>query len=935
MENNYRYYTGLRIYIKKFLLLIGLSLFTITSFSSEDSKNCVNCFETEIISIDKSDDCLNIQLEISAFNCIHALSHFSAEVPCGTVTEASNSKGWPMELNSTDPTTGITGIKVDDIKNFGESSDSTSFILSYTICSSDAECIKLIENRDFIVAYKAATCVFIDTIEVSNSHLEASITPGHIDCYDEASGKVETQILNGTPPYSYQWNTGETSAHLLNIKAGTYQVLITDANGSTLQLSAEVTQTNAINVESKITHSNCGLNDGAIETLVTGGTAPYHYSWDNGDTISTLSKLEAGLYTLILSDANQCTKTLKFNIQNITSLTASVTTDVIACHEEGEGELSVTPSGGTEPYTYLWDNGDTTAIANNLNGGTHKVIITDALGCSIEKRAYVILQKLTASASINNPVCNSDVTGSVELDISNGTEPYSILWNTGDTTSYLNDLAGGWYWADISDALGCTYRKYVNIKAPQEIALNASYRRLSCLESDSSILVDLNASGGTAPYKFYYDDEEITGTYTVDKVAYYTFRVVDNNGCETIDSIYIERPNANLNSSISIVQTDCDQPDYGSASIIINGGNAPYLVSWSDGSEQMERSDLMPGNYNVAVSDASGCSAEHQFTINAIELASAEILHPDALPDCLSPDQSLIAMLNNASSYEWDIIDDTNTWIIQEAGMEELIYTSGPGTAIITLKAISKDGCMAIDSLALTCQQDDTEEPIDPNPDPEDDCTPCYQIVPTGIWNLEDNCYKYSATVLTDGSCRFELSHLSFEVMNGSIQYLNNSKGWKTEINSKDPTSGLYGFKIDDIQNFGKTKDQFNIEFAICFQGDRQDEFTLAYKSAQCLAIDTLIFSRELYSNQLVSKSYPNPFTDKINIDFTAKEDTNAELYIYDVYGNLIECLYKGKVTTNTYYNFEFTAKDTKENIFFYRLVCGQEISQGKIIKLR
>ena len=649
-----------------------------------------------------------------------------------------------------------------------------------------------------------------------------------------------------------------------------------------------------------------------------------------------MDQLESGQYTLLISDTNGCTKTFSYTIQSTTTLRATITSDVLECHQKGEGSLTATPSGGEEPYTYLWDNGDTTATASNLTSGMHKVIITDAVGCSIEKSSYVIINKLEASASIQNPKCNGEATGSATLTINNGTGPYDIIWNDGSTELSIDDLKGGWYWADITDANGCIVRKYVNISEPAEINLNASFSRASCTQNDSSIIIDLKANGGTPPYVYYKDETEIDGSYTVDQTGYYEFTVVDANGCDKTDSILVTRPEANLSSNITVTQPNCKSNNYGSSVISIVNGVAPYTVVWSDGSEAMNRNDLTEGDYEVMITDNIGCSAHHTVSITSIELASAEIIAPDVMPDCSSTGNLLYAFTNNAASFEWTFSDEG--WLISSETADEITYSAGEGSTWVKLSVTSADNCTAVDSIQISCQSIDDSTPTDSIPDNDGDknCDLCYEIIPTDIKKVDNNCYQYSLTIKTDGSCSFDLSHLTVEVKEGSVKSVYNTKGWKVEANSTDPTTGIYGFKVDDISNFGNSTDQFNLVYTICFDdGDYQRDFTIAYKSAQCVVTDQVSFKDYLNGSSITGSSFPNPFTDAAQIEFISKKASFATLCIYDIYGNLVECLYEGPVEENTYYNFEFHPANSQESIFFYRLVSGDDIIQGKLMKIR
>ncbi len=929
------YYLNLITKLSYIFALVCITTFT-PMRAQELTKECINCFSTELISIESEDDCTTIQLKIQASDCNSALSHFTVEVPCGTVTSASNSRGWPIEVNSEDPTSGIYGLKVDNINNFGEDGDSASFTLEYTVCYTDQEC-KNILKTGFDIAYKAATCIFIDRIESENPPLDGFLTTQDLICNGDVSGTVITTITEGTEPFTFLWNTGATTKDLINVPAGYYEITITDANGENLTLSAQINQPEAISIQASIQNANCGQNDGSIEVTASGGKEPYSYEWSNGATTSMIDQLQSGQYTVTVTDSIGCSKSFNYNIKNETTVRATITTDNLECHEEGTGSLTVTVTGGIEPYSYLWDNGDTTSTATDLNSGIHKVIITDAVGCTTEKTSYVIISKLNASAVINNPLCSGESNGSATITIINGTEPYDIIWNTGSTETTISDLAAGWYWADITDANGCEYRKYVNITQPNELTISASLSKASCNANDSSIIVDIIVSGGTPPYTYYRDGAETDKTITVDETGYYEFTVIDANGCEKTQEILVTRPEANLNTNITVSQPTCASSGYGSAAITVINGEAPYTIIWFDGSEAMNRNNLTEGDYEVLITDAIGCTSQHTITINSVEIASAEIIAPDAMPECSSSNNLLYAFTNNASSYQWSISNTASGWTIESQTEDQISYTAGEGSTWVQLLVKSIDNCEARDSILLNCQALDDSNPTDSISGGDDDknCDSCYEIIPTDIKQLDDNCYKYTITVKTDGSCSYDLSHLSIEVKDGYVKSVYNSKGWKTELNSTDPTTGIFGFKIDDISNFGKSKDQFNIEYTICFEDESQREFAVAYKSAQCVVMDVFEFNQEQFNTSLSGTSYPNPFTDATQIEFTSKTTTDAELYIYDIYGNLVECLYSGPVEANTNYNFEFRPDKSMESIFFYRLICGDEIIQGKLMKIR
>ncbi len=115
-----------------------------------------------------------------------------------------------------------------------------------------------------------------------------------------------------------------------------------------------------------------GGNDGSGSVSVSGGTTPYTYSWIGGGTNATESGLTAGTYTVNVTDLYGCTASTSVIITQPLALSASMLND-----------STVSVSGGTAPYTYLWTpSGATTGTATGLSAGTYTVLVTDINGCN-------------------------------------------------------------------------------------------------------------------------------------------------------------------------------------------------------------------------------------------------------------------------------------------------------------------------------------------------------------------------------------------------------------------------------------------------------------------------------------------------------------------------------------------------------------------------
>ena len=225
-----------------------------------------------------------------------------------------------------------------------------------------------------------------DIILTSNPEIIIKVDNENVLCWNQNTGNAQLSVTGGVSPIQYVWedtvNIISNEVNIDSLHAGTYFYTITDAVGCTgngsvtiMEPSSELT----VNVEN-ISNSNC-YNDstGSISLLAEGGTPDYTYLWSNGETILNLTNITAGNYTLTLTDANNCTDTISAEVLNPTQLLLSDSVKEI----DYSGFIYLYPSGGTEPYSYIWNNDVTTSTNEYLSSGDYYVTVTDANGCTI------------------------------------------------------------------------------------------------------------------------------------------------------------------------------------------------------------------------------------------------------------------------------------------------------------------------------------------------------------------------------------------------------------------------------------------------------------------------------------------------------------------------------------------------------------------------
>jgi gliding motility-associated-like protein len=204
-----------------------------------------------------------------------------------------------------------------------------------------------------------------------------------IACSSSNIGAVNLSISGGTGFYNFQWSNGATSQNISGLSAGNYNVTISDANNCLSFASATVNSTPGLQVIASSTNLSCnGANDGCVQVSVNGGTAPYDYLWSNGATVDSICGLAVGTYTIIVTD-NGTTNCLGTDTIVISAPPALVSNTVNVTNESciTLGSINISVSGGTTPYSYIWNNAATSEDVSGLAAGSYSVTIIDANSC--------------------------------------------------------------------------------------------------------------------------------------------------------------------------------------------------------------------------------------------------------------------------------------------------------------------------------------------------------------------------------------------------------------------------------------------------------------------------------------------------------------------------------------------------------------------------
>ena len=444
------------------------------------------------------------------------------------------------------------------------------------------------------------TLTFIDIVDVA--------------CYGDSTGSVSVEIHGGTEPYNVVWDDPAETVGLTasNLPAWFYTVEVTDHRGCTLSDIVEIEQSDSIYVESIITPVICNQQMGAIEITPHGGEGPYHYLWENGDTLSVVSGMPSGPIGLTVSDSFGCTYETIIEIPNIGIIGVEIEqTEIIRCFGDTTGALLVTPLNAAGNCEYSWSTGDAVAEIFNLRPGTYSATVIDEWGCQ-GSDTFELTQPdlLTLDITFADVLCMGENTGSATVIPSGGTGPFDAVWQWGGNGLTNNNLPVGTTWVTVTDDLGCTDSISVLIGEPSSlVSVDVNVRNITCYGAQDGYINGF-ASGGTPPYVYTWYVNGISMTEATLRnlgPGNYTLIVTDRNGCETDTTVVLENP-APLSAAFITGNPSCDGNHDGYIQIAGIGGIPPYeFLMYGEFPESYIIDSLYEGEYFVEVRDSNNC----------------------------------------------------------------------------------------------------------------------------------------------------------------------------------------------------------------------------------------------------------------------------------------------------------------------------------------
>ncbi len=422
------------------------------------------------------------------------------------------------------------------------------------------------------------------------------------------------------------------------------------------------------------------INGGASVVVSGGYDDTYTYLWNDAlaSTTPTLTNIQAGSYTVIITDSLSCDSTVTVEVFGPEELVIdSIGIQDLACFNDSSGQASLFLSGGIIPYSYNWGanaNNQSNATAINLASAVYNPIITDAKGCTVDTIISISepSQLLLSIDDITSLLCYADSNGTAAVSASGGTPSYIYQWDastSSQTGNTATNLSVGNYSVQVSDANSCIDTIEVFIDEPSELfSVAGSLEDVSCFggaNGSTEVLVD----GGVAPYTYLWDataQDQTTSIAINLEAGLYSVLVIDTNGCSSLSQVTISEPDSALFLEMDVQAVDCFGAENGILTVNAYGATSPYTYLWdtnAGGQTTASVNDLATGSYWVWVTDINNCIDSAVATVSEPSVLLVQSTSFEAL--CFGSEDGY-SILNVAGgippyNYQWDANADSQT----------------------------------------------------------------------------------------------------------------------------------------------------------------------------------------------------------------------------------------------------------------------------------
>ncbi|MDR2835475.1 MAG: gliding motility-associated C-terminal domain-containing protein [Bacteroidales bacterium] len=564
----------------------------------------------------------------------------------GCTTVRSFNVTQPMLLN-------VVGGIVTDVLCYGESTGSVNitvqggtlpYIFTWSNGASTEDLTNIPSGNFTVIVMDAHGCQTSQSFQVVQPFAPLTITINiqNVNCYGEANGSADLTPAGGTPPYFYEWNTGSILEDLTNVYAGDYAVTVTDSHGCVISDSVKITQPPLLTMSSEIHNVTCfGLSNGSILLSTSGGVAPITYTWSDGSISQTRNNIISGSYTVTISDSHNCQIVRTFAVAQPAELQVNTNIMPIMCYGQNTGIIDLQPTGGTQPYNYMWNTGQSSEDLINVMSGNYFVTIYDANSC--QTQLMVIVEQpafpLNVNIDAHNISCFAAADGAIDLTVTGGTTPYYYTWSTGAISEDIYDLIPNSYYVTVTDSHYCNSINLIQITQPTApMSGTISGTHIDC-NGESTGNVYIAVVGGTIPYHYQWSNGSWEQNLTNVPAGHYVVTITDANACQYIMEYTVNQPSPFYVYS-NIPPDLCQGMSTEIIISMLSGNNPPYTVNWLHGANGITTtvSPTETTTYTALITDIKGCTTSAEITVKVLDTL---ILSVSTIQDIVCPNDTV------------------------------------------------------------------------------------------------------------------------------------------------------------------------------------------------------------------------------------------------------------------------------------------------------
>lgn len=549
--------------------------------------------------------------------------------------------------------------------------DFTSAVASQTGLNGDSVKIKIIAHND-----SGGDYYYIDNILAQGTFMDTfalTLNPTNGVC--DTLGSIDLVVTpDSVGGYTYLWSNDDTTQDLTAIEAGVYIVTVTNYHGRAMVDSVTITDSSPVIAIAGVKNVCSG---GSTTLTASGGVS---YLWSTGATTASIVVTAAGTYTVTGTDSEGCAEVETAIVTSVNNVSIALQAFDEHCINQCDGSIESTPQGGSSPYTYTWSNSATTQDITGVCSGQYIVTVTDNQGCTATNTTLVNASSGPIVAlSATNVYCAGDCSGTIDLTMLQGVEPFTFTWSDGPTTQDRTGLCIGSYCVTVSDVSGCTVSACMDVTEFSNLSI-----LFSTTEQDGDVLGSASTSvyGGTPPYTYEWSNYSTASSITDLEAGLYSVSVTDNDGVVATGVVVVNNANQVKSGSYIINMGVVPQTfgnglkPYGMVYDLVRNYNVP--VKWIiNPSKSKDGTDF---TYDGTAYKGGPFIIEAEYRSTAVD-ARIAYWETQGVVGTTTTDDIVVPVFETITGFANLIVDENNENLVipyfTNAGIPSSIYTVG------------------------------------------------------------------------------------------------------------------------------------------------------------------------------------------------------------------------------------------------------------------